>query len=386
MNDRNLIKPDTQFINYIKENGGDTLKKCFQCASCSVVCSLSPQDNSFPRKEMISATWGQKDKLLSDPDIWLCHGCTDCNTYCPRGAKPADVLNAIRSYVTEFFAFPKFMGSALKKPKYLIPLLLVPFIILFAILYVNVGGDFSQLRSGDIIFARFFPHGILEAFFIGGNILVFAFAGIGLYRYWQNLNSFVINNKKKGFISVLTKTVSEILTHKNFTDCSTNSTRFWGHLLIFYGFLGAMATAGLALGADIFFNFQAPIPLFNPIKILGNLSGLLLLIGSSLAIIKRLRTKENLGSNTYSDWILVLIVFGVAITGLLTEAMRLTATPFIAYNTYYIHLVLIFFLLWYAPYSKLAHMFYRTLALVYLRMNNRDKKATIFNSIKIGAA
>jgi quinone-modifying oxidoreductase subunit QmoC len=386
MNDRNLIKPDIQFINYIKENGGDTLKKCFQCASCSVVCSLSPQDNSFPRKEMISATWGQKDKLLSDPDIWLCHGCTDCNTYCPRGAKPADVLGAIRSYVTEFFAFPKFMGTALKKPKFLIPLLLVPFIILFAILYINLGGDFSQLKSGDIIFARFFPHGILEAFFIGGNVLIFAFAGIGLYRYWQNLNSFVVNNKKKSFISVLIKTVTEILTHKNFTECSTNSSRFWGHLLIFYGFLGAMATAGLALGADIFFNFQAPIPFFNPIKILGNLSGLSLLIGSSLVIIKRLRTKENLGSNTYSDWILVLIVFGVAITGLLTEAMRLTATPFIAYNTYYLHLVLIFFLLWYAPYSKLAHMFYRTLALVYLRMNSRDKKPEVFSSVKIGAA
>jgi quinone-modifying oxidoreductase subunit QmoC len=335
---------------------------------------------------MISASWGQKYKLLSDPDIWLCHGCTDCNTYCPRGAKPADVLGAIRSYVTEFFAFPKFMGSALKEPKYLVPLLLVPFIILFAILYVNIGGNFSQLNSGDIIFARFFPHGILEAFFIGGNILVFVFAGIGLYKYWQNLNSFVADNKKKSFVSVLTKTVVEILTHKNFNECSTNSTRFWGHLLIFYGFLGAMATAGLALGADIFFNFQAPIPLFNPIKILGNLSGLLLLIGSTLVIIKRLRTKENLGSSTYSDWILILIVFGVALTGLLTEAMRLTATPFIAYNTYYVHLVLIFFLLWYAPYSKLAHMFYRTLALVYLRMNNRDKKAVVFSSVKIGAA
>lgn len=386
MNERNLIKPDTQFINYIKENGGDTLKKCFQCASCSVVCSLSPQDNSFPRKEMISASWGQKDKLLSDPDIWLCHGCTDCNTYCPRGAKPADVLGAIRSYVTEFFAFPKFMGSALKKPIYLIPLLLVPFIILFAILYVNLGGNFSQLYNGDIIFARFFPHGILEAFFIGGNVLIFAFAGIGLYRYWQNLNSLVADNNKKSFISVLSKTISEILTHKNFNECSTNSTRFWGHLLIFYGFLGAMATAGLALGADIFFNFQAPIPLFNPIKILGNLSGLSLLIGSSIVIVKRFSTKENLGSNTYSDWILVLFVFGVALTGLLTEAMRLTATPFVAYNTYYLHLVLIFFLLWYAPYSKLAHMFYRTLALVYLRMNNRDKKGAIFCSIKTSAA
>lgn len=378
MNERNLIKPDTEFIEYIKKNGGDSLKKCFQCATCSVACSLSPKENAFPRKEMISASWGQKEYLLSDPDVWLCHGCTDCSTYCPRGAKPGDVLAAIRSYIVEFFAFPKFMGSLLRQPKYLIPLLLVPFIILFGILYVNLGGDFSQLNHGEIIFARFFPHGILEIFFMGGNLLIFTLAGIGLYRYWQNLNSFMPVNKKESFLSVFIKTISEILTHKDFNTCSTNSTRFWGHLLIFYGFLGAMATAGLALISDLFFNLSAPIPLFNPIKILGNLSGLAMLTGSTIIIIKRLNNKENISTSNYSDWILILFIFGVALTGLLTEAMRLTATPFIAYNTYYIHLVLIFFLLWYAPYSKLAHMFYRTLALVYLNMNNRNKKDLVF--------
>ncbi len=377
MNERNLIKPDIKFINYLQKNGGDTLKKCFQCASCSVVCSLSPQDNAFPRKEMINACWGQKENLLSDPDVWLCHGCTDCNTYCPRGAKPADVLSAVRSYIVEFFAFPRFMGSLLRQPKYLIPLLLVPFIILFGILYVNLGGDFSQLNSGEIIFARFFPHGILEIFFIGGNLLVFSFAGLGLYRYWQNLNS-VSPGNNRGFISALIETVTEMFTHKNFRTCSTNSTRFWGHLFIFYGFLGAMATAGLALMADLFFNMPAPIPLFHPIKILGNVSGSFMLVGSVMVIIKRLRTKENVGNNTYNDWILVLFIFGVALTGLLTETLRLTSTPFIAYNTYYIHLVLIFFLLWYAPYSKLAHMFYRTLAMVYLKMNDRNKRDLVF--------
>lgn len=380
MSERKLIEPDITFINFLQKNGGNTLKKCFQCASCSVVCSLSPEDNAFPRKEMINASWGQKENLLADPDIWLCHGCTDCNTYCPRGAKPADVLNAIRSYIFGFFAFPKFMGSILRNPKYLIPLLLVPFVTLFGILYVNLGGDFSQLNSGQIIFARFFPHGILEVFFIGGNLLIFIFAGVGLYKYWVNLNSLSPGNKKN-FIIAFIETVSELFTHKNFRTCSTNNTRFWGHILIFYGFLGAMATAGLALMADIFFNMPAPIPLFHPIKILGNVSGIFMLIGSGIIIIKRLRTKENLGNNTYNDWILVLFIFGVALTGILTETMRLLASPFIAYNIYYIHLVFIFFLLWYAPYSKLAHMFYRTLALVYLKMNDREKKAVVFNLV-----
>jgi len=142
-----------------------------------------------------------------------------------------------------------------------------------------------------------------------------------------------------------------------------------------------MATAGLALAADIFFGFKAPIPLFHPIKILGNVSGLAMLVGCIMVIIRRLKTQNRIGTSTYSDWILVLFILGVALTGLLTETMRLVATPFIAYNTYYIHLMLIFFLLWYAPYSKLAHMFYRTLASVYLQMIHREKKKIIFNNV-----
>ena len=125
MSERVLVQPDVEFISYLKYNGGDTLKKCFQCASCSVVCSLSPEHEAFPRKEMISAGWGQKESLISDPDVWLCHGCADCTTHCPRGAKPSETLAAVRSYIIEYFAFPRFMGSALKSPKYLLLLLIV---------------------------------------------------------------------------------------------------------------------------------------------------------------------------------------------------------------------------------------------------------------------
>jgi quinone-modifying oxidoreductase subunit QmoC len=379
---RTLIQPDVEFISYLKKNGGDTLKKCYQCASCSVVCSLSPQLEAFPRKEMISASWGQKENLLSDPDVWLCHGCSDCSTHCPRGAKPGDVLSAVRSYVIDFFAFPKFMGSAVKNPIFLIPLLLVPAIILFGLLYNNLDGNFDQLNEGVVKFARFLPHGVLEAFFIGGNILIFAFAAIGLSRFWKNLNSITIPEGKKSFIKVFIDTIIEIVSHKNFNTCSSSSTRYWGHLLIFYGFFGAMATAGLAVGALVLFDLT-PIPLFHPIKILGNLSGIAMVVGCIAFTVKRLQTKSDKGTSTYNDWLLIIFVFLVAFTGLLTQTMRLLEVPFLAYNIYFVHMVFIFFLLWYAPYSKLAHMFYRTLALVYLRQNGREKKMTIFKSFAL---
>lgn len=189
MDERSFVLPDTEFIKYLQEHGGDTLKKCFQCASCSVVCSLSPREQAFPRKEMIYASWGQRDYLMSDPDVWLCHGCTDCSTYCPRGAKPAEVMAAIRSYIVESNAVPKFMGPALKDPKYLAGLLLIPAAALFTIPLVNLKGDFSKLKDRPVEYDKLFPELSLEVFFTAGNVLVFTLAGIGLRNYWRKLNS-----------------------------------------------------------------------------------------------------------------------------------------------------------------------------------------------------
>ena len=382
MESRVLIQPDTEFISYLKKNGGDTLKKCYQCASCSVVCSLSPQHEAFPRKEMISASWGQNEYLLSDPDVWLCHGCEDCSTHCPRGAKPSNVLAAIRAYIIEACAFPSFMGKALKSPKYLFPLLLVPIIVLFALLYNNLNGNFAQLGEGTVKFANFLPHGTLEMFWIGGNVLIFAFAAIGLLRFWKNLTLLSPPKEKKSFVNAVIGMVTEFISHKHFNACKQDSSRFWGHFLIFYGFIGAMITAGLAVMALVVFELS-PIPLFHPIKILGNLSGIAMVVGCIIFAVHRLKTNTNKIVNTYSDWLLITFVFLVSLTGLLTQAFRIVDVPVLAYSTYFIHMVFIFFLLWYAPYSKLAHMFYRTLALVYLRQNGREKKMTLFESFAL---
>ncbi len=153
MNDGRLMEADLGFIRYIKKAGGSDLKKCYQCATCSSVCSLSPAEKPFPRKEMLLAGWGQEKKLVSDPDIWLCYQCNDCATYCPRGAKPGNVLAAIRSYIYQYYAVPSFMGKALANPKALPLLFLAPMAVLAAMIWGSSGGDFSFI-NGEIVFTK----------------------------------------------------------------------------------------------------------------------------------------------------------------------------------------------------------------------------------------
>ena len=131
MADKYLVEPDVGFIKEIEEYGGGSLKKCFQCATCSVACPISPDTKPFPRKEMIAASWGLKDKLVGNGDIWLCHNCGDCSTLCPRGAKPGDVLSAVRAYAVSEYATPKVVAKAVQDPKKLPMLLAIPAIIFY---------------------------------------------------------------------------------------------------------------------------------------------------------------------------------------------------------------------------------------------------------------
>lgn len=386
-----ILEPDLDLIREVKRVGGGTLKRCYQCATCSVVCGLSPADHPFPRKEMLLAQWGQRDRLVADPDVWLCHQCNDCSTRCPRGARPGDVLAAIRSYVYEHFAFPRFMGRALSLPAALPWLILFPVLILVASIVTfaptNPEGSYLFTTAQTIDFNLFLPHSSVDALFVIGNIMIFLFAAIGFLRFWKSLNRGA-GAKKLSFVSGLIGVVTEILAHRRFKTCETNRPRAWAHLLILYGFIGAMITTGCIfvfifiphylnmLGLEsITAWFELPMELPHPIKILGVLSGFALLVGSGLLIYRRWTNRDQVGANGYTDYLFLYVLFVAGFTGLFSWLGRHSGLPMLAYGIYFAHIVSVFFLLWYMPYSKFAHMIYRTLALVHARQLGRLPRA-----------
>jgi len=80
--------------------------------------------------------------------------------------------------------------------------------------------------------------------------------------------------------------------------------------------------------------------------------------------------------SSYKDWYLLGLVLGLGVTGMLTEMTRLANMAFLSYLLYFIHLMFVFNLFAFLPFSKLAHLVYRTTALAYDAWAERDKTAT----------
>ena len=121
-----------------------------------------------------------------------------------------------------------------------------------------------------------------------------------------------------------------------------------------------------SVGIGIYaFGYLTPWPLWHPVKILGNVSGLAVLIACGVFLYRRLKDKEKAGKSTYSDWLFLWVLTLTTLTGFLSEISRLANIPPLAYWVYFIHLGFIFFLLVYIPYSKFAHLAYRFVAMLY---------------------
>ena len=90
-------------------------------------------------------------------------------------------------------------------------------------------------------------------------------------------------------------------------------------------------------------------------------------------IYDRLRDLEQIGAGTYFDWSFILTLLAVVVSGFLTEVLHYFRMEPHRHVIYFLHLVLVFALLMYLPYSKFAHLLYRATAMVYAEHTGRKK-------------
>jgi quinone-modifying oxidoreductase subunit QmoC len=364
MADATVIKPDLQFVNEVIKGGGESLKKCYQCATCSVVCNVTPEGNPFPRKEMVLAQWGQKDKLITSADVWLCHQCSDCTAYCPRGAKPGEVLNAIRKQSIKEVAMIPLFAKIATDPKLIWLLFAIPMVFFYLIMpYKNI--DMVPLNhEGKMAYHLFmpvFPH--VDVTFILTAIFAAVSAFVGIKKLWSGMKATSDTPGTGSPMGHIVPAITTILAHKKFADCNVNRLRQWGHLLLFYSFAGLAVVTTWAivyLYGNEFFGIQAfgpfhfgesPYPNSDPVKILALISSVMFAAGAIIILLNRFAKAGKAGFGSYFDWIFLLIVIGVGATGMLSWWLRLQEMT-IGYWVYYFHLVFVWSLFAYAPFCS----------------------------------
>jgi quinone-modifying oxidoreductase subunit QmoC len=245
--------------------------------------------------------------------------------------------------------------------------------------------DGSWLPEGDIIYGKlFFGDFTIDLVFI----LVMLFVLFTFYKGVKNLiaslapqGQVMFLGKKKHWTCCLVDVIfCEILPHAKFTQCGADqekSTRKLGHMALLFAFIClAVVTGVVALGhwGGLIFPALAvhtPMPLYHPIKLLAIVGTLLLLVGLTVLTIRRKSLDPSKQKSCFYDWYLLGVIWAVGLTGLFSMLLRLANIPPLAYFVYYLHLISVFMLFAYLPWSKLGHLVYRTAVLTYVRYMGR---------------
>ena len=391
MSNQYLVEPDLGFVQDVMGLGGDSLKKCFQCATCSVACKIAPEDSPFPRKEMVATSWGLKDRVLPSADIWLCHQCGDCTTMCPRGAKPGDVLSAARSMAIREYSVSKKVADLVNSPKGLYAMLGIPAVIfaILALITMTAGDTMEKIfhaiglewyhGSGDVLaHTNFVSTWFVDLVFVPlAGFVVVSFA-LALKRFVTDMHANAVAEGKtaksefdlKEYLSSIVAIIPKVLKHDQFNECGENRERTTSHLMVLYAFIGLFIVTNIFFVVLYVFHIPGPYSQLNPVKWLANVAGISLILGSCLMIKARLEKRDD-QATSYKDWYILGLVLALGLTGMLAELTRIADAMYLTYFVYWLHLIAIFNLFAFLPFSKMAHLVYRVCAMGYAEYAGR---------------
>jgi ferredoxin len=365
---------DPKFVVEISRFGAANFSACYNCGNCTAVCNLSESQANFPRMFIRYGITGQSEKILGSKEIWLCYACGDCSESCPRQAFPGDYMAALRRYT---------IAKADKTGLTRLLFTNYPLAIIFTFLLACLLGSLVLTVKSDETVARwlftYIPYEVVHNI----GLAVFLLTGLtmiaGIVNFIRKLRS-LGNIESAGnkpllswpkVVDALKKTGIELAAMKRYQSCDKEEDSYWKHkpwLLkpwfvhwsIMWGFLGLL----LATTLDFIFKDPATM-MWLPSRLLGTVTGLMLMYGTSLAIAYRLmRLTKTYSDSKLTDWTFLVFLWISGLTGFWLEfAVMVNADTLLNQVVFLIHTVISMELVLLFAFSKFAHAVYRPVAL-----------------------
>ncbi|MGQ9675290.1 MAG: 4Fe-4S dicluster domain-containing protein [Chloroflexota bacterium] len=385
---------DLRLAQELKDFGAHDIDACFNCGNCTAVCRLSEGISTFPRRLIRYGQLGMRDRLVSSQEMWLCWGCRDCSSTCPRQARPSEYVEAVRRYAVASYDRTTIAGRLYTSGTFT-AFLGVALAIVFALLLMSGGG---RMENHKFALFAFIPYELIH----GLGIAVLAIMGLAalintvtLLSRVASAASGVVDTSSEGttapFLAraahATREVLAELLSQKRFRSCEVDSSKplmlrpWFVHYTIMWGFIGLLAATGLD------FLFKTPgsfVPLWYPMRLLGTVSGLALTYGLVVTMIRRSRpappsegpTDTTASRLVPSDWLFLWLLLSVTLLGFVVEAAVYwpEGTAW-GYAAFLVHVALAMELLILFPFTKFAHALYRPVALWVLKLKQGPRTA-----------
>jgi len=370
----------------LQQYGATDISACFSCGNCTAICPLSEDDATFPRRMIRYAQVGMKDALISSKELWACYHCGECSDSCPTEADPGVFMAAARRY-----AIASYDATHLARTMYQRPAVGVAIAMLLAVFFALVMYAGRGPQSGEALtIFEWIPAEVIHDIGIVVMIAVFAAGLLGVARMARAIG----RREEVGWGSVLgsrsalarsgralaTSLGRESLGQQRYrTECRTEQEvlplyrrRWFLHAVTLWGFLGLLVATILDYGLEIV-GIKAtgtPVPIWYPVRLLGTVAGAMLIYGTSVMILDRLRRVDgSVARSAPADWTLLALLWVTGLTGFVLElALYLPGAPAWGYWVFLVHVAVAMELVLLAPFTKLSHAVYRPVALFFVAL------------------
>ena len=346
----------------IAKFGGGDVTACMNCGSCTATCPQSAEGVAFPRRIIHLLQVGHRDRLRSSLEPWLCYYCGDCSASCPRDANPAATMMAARRYLTGQYDWTG-LGARFYRTPAVHFAAVVGLGLLVGLLFLLFHGPVVTDRVALNTFA---PVQWIE---IADWAMAATLSALLLSNVWR-MYRFVMRREGapavplRILVAVARTFLLHFFTQQRWRACSTARTRWLTHLLLMSGYLAMLLLVVVFLR---WFQTDEIRPFYHPTRLLGYWATGVLLYASVVFLVGRVRKEDWIHRHSEpSDWMLLVLLFLVALTGIAVHVLRLAGAPLATYVVYVIHLAIVApLLILEVPFGKWSHLLYRPFA-VYL--------------------
>jgi quinone-modifying oxidoreductase subunit QmoC len=337
------VNPD--FATELKKFGATDFNACFNCGNCTAICSLSTEEDSFPREMIRLSAIGDEEDIKASLKPWLCYYCGECTSNCPREAKPGELMMSLRRWLTSVYDWTGLSGLLYKS----LPITITAFILVaVAVIGYSISENFNLEKIMHV--GHYFEMIAIAAVFA---IILLP----NLIRMWY----FVILKPKvkvtlKTYFTSLGELFIHMFTQKRSLGCDDNQLRWFEHFILVIGYLALLFTT-------VFLDWFSATNLF--VIILGYVESAIIFVVTVDFVSSRIKKKKEVSKNSQpSDWFFVI---GLLLMGLTAFIVRLFIDIKIIDTNIWMYLFHLIVLAQWAliivPFGKWTHFLYRSFAM-----------------------